>query len=66
MHLNSIFFATMALVVSTALAIENQNALNNSADCLNICLDGPDSLQCPPNAPITELPNVCPDHKDLF
>lgn len=66
MHLNSILFATMALVVSTVLADENQYSLKNSADCLNICLDDPSGFQCPPNSPSTQLPNVCTDHKDLF
>ncbi|BCS23569.1 uncharacterized protein APUU_40013A [Aspergillus puulaauensis] len=59
MHLNSILFATMAMVLSTVLADASQYSLKNNADCLNICLDDPNGLPCPPNTRSTQLPNGC-------
>lgn len=63
MHLNSLFFATMAFLVSTVVA-DNQYALNDGANCLNVCWEEPG--RCPPSMESTHLTGVCAGHKDLF
>lgn len=65
MQFYSIFFATVALMVSTASAAE-EHWQKAAVDCLNICHEESNGYTCPPETEKSQLSNVCSTNDDLF